>query len=221
MVAKVFRNNSLSLVLMALFAASVVGMAWSGVAAFNEDRVRDGFAALTLGQYLVSGQFMSAIFENWESEFLQMGTYVVLTAYLYQRGSPESRDLRGKVEQDRDPAEDRDNPRAPWPVRAGGMATKIYAHSLGTALFLLFVLSFALHWANSARAQAEEALLRGETGVHFVQYLGDSQLWFESFQNWQSEFLSTAVLVVLAIFLRERGSPESKAVGDPHDKTGA
>ena len=98
--------------------------------------------------------------------------------------------------------------------------TKVYAHSLGAALFLLFAISFALHWVNSARAQAEEALLKGETGPHFVNYLGDSQLWFESFQNWQSEFLSTAVLVVLAIFLREKGSPESKAVGDPHAKTG-
>ena len=105
-------------------------------------------------------------------------------------------------------------------MRVGGAMTKVYAHSLGGALFLLFVVSFALHWFNSARAQAEEAIMRGETGPQLVQYLGDAQLWFESFQNWQSEFLSTAVLVVLAIFLREKGSPESKAVGDSHAKTG-
>ena len=91
------RNNGLTIVLLTLFAASVVGMALSGVAAFNEERAQEGFAALTLGQYLVSGQFMSALYENWESEFLQMGTYVVLTAYLYQRGSPESRGLQGEV----------------------------------------------------------------------------------------------------------------------------
>jgi hypothetical protein len=216
-----FRNNGLTIVLMMLFAASVVGMALTGLSAFNEERAKDGYAALTMGQYLVSGQFMSALYENWESEFLQMGTYVVLTAYLYQRGSPESRDLHGKVEQDRDPARDRNKPDAPWPVRAGGIAARAYAHSLGATLFLLFLLSFALHWVNSARAQAEEAVLRGETLGGLVTYLGDAQLWFESFQNWQSEFLSTAVLVVLAIFLREKGSPESKAVGDPHDKTGA
>jgi hypothetical protein len=215
------RNNGLTIVLLLLFAASVVGMALTGLATFNEERVKDGYASLGLAQYLISGQFMSALYENWESEFLQMGTYVVLTAYLYQRGSPESRDLEGRVEQDRDPSRDRNKPDAPWPVRVGGVATKVYAHSLGAALFLLFAISFALHWINSARAQAEEAVLRGETPQHFIAYLGDAQLWFESFQNWQSEFLSTAVLVVLAIFLREKGSPESKAVGDPHGKTGA
>ena len=214
------RDNGLTIVLMMLFAVSVVGMALTGLSAFNEERDKEGFATLTMGQYLVSGQFMSALYENWESEFLQMATYVVLTAYLYQRGSPESRDLEGSVEQDRDPARDRNKPDAPWPVRVGGIVTKAYAHSLGAALFLLFAISFALHWFNSARAQAEEAALKGETAADLVSYLGDAQLWFESFQNWQSEFLSTAVLVVLAIFLRERGSPESKAVGDPHGRTG-
>jgi hypothetical protein len=218
---RIFRDNGLTIVLLALFAASVAGMAMTGLVAFNAERASEGVATLTLGQYLVSGQFMSALYENWESEFLQMGAYVVLTAYLYQRGSPESRDIDGDVEQDRDPAVDRNNPRAPWPVRVGGVTTKVYAHSLGAALFGLFALSFALHWLNSARAQAEEALLKGETLGGFIHYLGDAQLWFESFQNWQSEFLSTAVLVVLAIFLRERGSPESKAVGDPHGQTGA
>ena len=218
---RVFRDNGLTIVLMSLFIASVVGMALAGLTAYNEERAQEGFVALTMGQYLVSGQFMSALYENWESEFLQMGTYVVLTAYLFQRGSPESRGLDGKAEQDRDPARDRGKPDAPWPVRVGGVATKVYAHSLGAALFLLFAVSFGLHWVNSARAQAEEAIMRGETGPRLVNYLGDAQLWFESFQNWQSEFLSTAVLVVLAIFLREKGSPESKAVGDPHDKTGA
>ena len=219
---RVFRDNGLTIVLMSLFALSVAGMALSGIAAFNEERAQEGFAALTLGQYLVSGQFMSALYENWESEFLQMGAYVVLTAYLFQRGSPESKDPdAGSEEQDRDPARDRGKADAPWPVRVGGVATKVYAHSLGAALFLLFAISFCLHWVNSARAQAEEAIMRGETGPQLVDYLGDPQLWFESFQNWQSEFLSTAVLIVLAIFLREKGSPESKAVGDPHGKTGA
>jgi hypothetical protein len=218
---KFLRDNGLTIVLMILFAGSVVGMALTGLSASNEERAQDGVAALSLGQYLVSGQFMSALYENWESEFLQMGTYVVLTAYLYQRGSPESRALDGNVEQDRDPQKDRGDPKAPWPVRVGGVATKVYAHSLGAALFLLFLISFGLHWINSARAQAEEAILQGKTPQHFIAYLGDAPLWFESFQNWQSEFLSTAVLVVLAIFLRERGSPESKAVGDPHAKTGA
>ena len=100
------------------------------------------------------------------------------------------------------------------------LARSLYSHSLGLALLFLFLLSFVLHWLNSARHAAEEAAAHGEPGGGMLAHLGEAQFWFESFQNWQSEFLSTAVLVVLAIFLRERGSPESKAVGDPHGKTG-
>lgn len=97
----------------------------------------------------------------------------------------------------------------------------LYSHSLGGALLMLFLVSFALHWFNSTRHAAEEALRRHEPAPSYWEYLASAQLWFESFQNWQSEFLSTAVLIVLAIFLRERGSPESKPVSAPHGQTGS
>ena len=106
-------------------------------------------------------------------------------------------------------------------LRLGSIARAFYAQSLGLALGLLFIVSFIMHWTQSARAAAEDALAHGEVGPTIFGYLGDPQLWFESFQNWQSEFLSTAVLVVLSIFLRQRESPESKAVAAPHSKTGA
>ena len=214
------RDNGLSIALFALFALSIVGHAWSGWIANNENLLTAGGQPLTLLQYLASGAFISSVFENWESEFLQMGTYVVLTAYLFQRGSPESKDPDEPAPQDRDPNLDRNNSRAPWPLRAGALARTIYAHSLGLSLFALFAISFILHWWGSTRHAADEALLAGEPIPTIWQHLASAQFWFESFQNWQSEFLSTGALIVLAIYLREWGSPESKPVAAPHGQTG-
>jgi hypothetical protein len=212
------RDNGLSLTLFALFAITIVGHGWSGWLASNEELIRDGITPLTLGEYLKGGEFVSTVFENWESEFLQMWAYVMLTAYLFQRGSPESKDPDEAAPQDRDPKLDRNKADAPWPVRASGLARSIYA--LGAALLILFVASFVLHWINSTRHAADEALQHGPPAPSLLEHLGSAELWFESFQNWQSEFLSTAVLIVLAIYLREKGSPESKPVGAPHSQTG-
>ena len=217
---KWLRDNGLTLALLTLFAASFAGHALTGLAQDNQERAEHGQAALSLAQYVVSGEFLSTVFENWESEFLQMCAYVMLTAYLYQRGSPESKDPDSAAPQDRDPAADADNPDAPWPVRKGGLWRALYSHSLGLAMLFLFASSFVLHWLNSARQAADEALAHGQPPPTAMEHLVDSQFWFESFQNWQSEFLSTAVLVALAVFLRERGSPESKPVGAPHSQTG-
>lgn len=186
----------------------------------NADLQTHGRPALDLLAYLASGAFLSSLFENWESEFLQMWVFVMLTAYLVQKGSPESKAAEGAAPQDRDPALDADKPDAPWPVRAGGLARGLYSHSLGAALLLLFRASFSLHLKNSARLANSENALHGQAAVSVWAHLAAPEFWFESFQNWQSEFLSTAVLIVLAIFLRERGSPESKPVATPHSKTG-
>lgn len=214
------RDNGLSVALFALFAISVAGHALAGWQVWNAELARHGVRGIGLWAYLASGQFISSLFENWESEFLQMSAYVVLTAYLFQRGSPESRDP-DEEPQDRAPETGADRADAPWPVRRGGWTRALYAHSLGLALFALFLASFALHLIGSARQAADEARLAGAPEQGLVAHLGDAQFWFESFQNWQSEFLSTAVLIVLGIFLRERGSPESKPVGAPHGQTGA
>ncbi|WP_374472359.1 DUF6766 family protein [Phenylobacterium sp.] len=218
---KMLRDNGLTIALGLLFLASLVGQMISGYAQENEDRLQHGLVMVSFGQFLVGGEFLSALFENWESEFLQMSAYVTLTAYLFQRGSPESKDPDSPAPQDRDPALDEKDPKAPWPVRAGGVARALYAHSLGATLFLLFLASFVLHWLNSFRQSVEEAMEHHQPPPELLAYAVDPRFWFESFQNWQSEFLSTAVLVVLAIFLRERGSPESKPVSAPHSQTGA
>nr|WP_295884870.1 DUF6766 family protein [uncultured Devosia sp.] len=215
------KDNGLTIALMLLFFGSLVGMLLTGWQIENDELVRHSQEPVSVVAYFFGHAFQSALFENWESEFLQMSAYVMMTAILFQRGSSESKDPDEKnAPEDEDPAKKRNAPDAPWPVRAGALWRQLYSYSLGIALALLFLGSFILHWLHSVGAANEQALQHGEQALGAWAYLGDPQLWFESFQNWQSEFLSTAVLVVLSIVLRFRGSPESKPVAAPHAKTG-
>jgi len=218
--AKFFKDNGLTIVLMLLFAGSLIGQWLAGVHFENEELMRHGEEPIGAVAFLSDPQFLSTVFENWESEFLQMSAYVVLTAFLFQRGSAESADP-DEGSRDGRLSEMRRNRRAPAAVRKGPGTRWLYAHSLGIALLILFAASFLLHWNFSAQLAAEEAQMHGEQAKSLGQYLTDPQLWFESFQNWQSEFLSTAVLVVLSIWLRQKDSPESKPVTASHGKTGA
>lgn len=205
---KIIRDNGLTIVLMLMFFVSIVGMWLAGWKVENEDLRRHGGTFLSLREYLFDPSFASSVFENWESEFLQMSMYVVLTSMLVQRGSSESKDP------DAPPRDASSNVGSKDPTTfsalGGGPVNQwLYAHSLGLALFMLFVSSFVLHWRNSAKVAAQEARDHGEQAVSTLAYLGDPQLWFESFQNWQSEFLSTAVLVVLSILRSERSCARS------------
>jgi len=217
--ASFFRNNGLTIVLLVLFAGSIIGQWLTGWRFQNEELARHGQAALTLRDYMTDAQFLSTIFENWESEFLQMSAYVLLTCFLFQKGSAESNDPEATPRDD-DLARQSMKPGAPKILRAGALARAVYANSLGLALLLLFIGSFLLHWKYSAAEAASEARAHGEPVLSMGEYLWNAQLWFESFQNWQSEFLSTAVLVLFTIFLRQRESPESKPVAAPHGQTG-
>ena len=219
---RALRSNGLSIILTALFLFAMGGQVWSGWLVHNEDQVEHGEEETTLVEYLGSGHFGEATFENWESEFLQMALYVVLTAYLFQRGSAESKSPDGPPEEvDEDPRQARDRPGAPWPVRRGGLCLLLYEHSLGITFTLLFLLSMALHARTGLIEYNAERVAHGEPAVGLAAFAASSQFWFESFQNWQSEFLSLAAMVVLTIFLRERGSPESKPVAAPTWQTGA
>ncbi len=212
------REHDLTLVMFGLFAVCLAGQAAAGYRVYNGDQVDHAQAAISFGAYLRTGHFVEAVFENWESEFLQMGAYVLLTVFLFQKGSAVSRDIDEPDEID---AGSRDHADVPWPVRRGGLFFLLYAHSLSLALFLLFFVSFALHALGGAREASAERAVHGHPGVSFIAYLGSARFWFESLQNWQSEFLSVGVLVVLAIVLRERGSPESKTVDPPHVEQGS
>jgi hypothetical protein len=214
------RNHGLLLTNLALFAVFLVGMAVFGFSVYNSNQTEHGQPEVAFGRYLVSGDFAEVTFENWESEFLQMGSYVLLTAYLIQRGSAESK-KPGDAPQDRDPQLARDDPKSPWPVRRGGWVLKLYENSLVIAFGILFLASFLGHAIGGAKAYSAEELQHGGEAVTTWQYLGTPQFWFESMQNWQSEFLAVAAIVGLTIFLRQRGSSESKPVAAPHAETGA
>jgi hypothetical protein len=214
------RDRGLFLVLMALFVAFLFGLALTGWQVDNQELVEHGAAPLSLPGYLASPDFGEAVFENWESEFLQMGSYVVLTIWLVQRGSSESRPVGERIPQDDDPRRHRDDRNVPWPVRRGGVVLVLYENSLLLFFLVLFVASFALHVITGAAAYSEEQLRHGDAPVTAWQYLVTSQLWFESFQNWQSEFLAVALLVAASVYLRQRGSPESKPVAAAHSETG-
>jgi hypothetical protein len=219
--AGVWRDHSLSIVLALLFLASLTGHAVSGWRLENQERQREGEPPLAFTAFVGSSEFGETVFENWESEFLQMGCYVLLTVFLYQRGSAESKTHRGDEAVDADPAAHRDDPHAPGPVRRGGWALALYKSSLSLALFGLFAVSLAGHAVAGAADFSAERARDGLPPVTPLQYLAEARFWYESFQNWQSEFLSVLAIVVLSIWLRQWGSPESKPVHAPHTQTGS
>jgi hypothetical protein len=217
-----FHENGLSIVLFALFFFSLLGQSITGLKEYNEDQKEHNQPETTYTQYLKSGHFIEAVFENWESEFLQMGMYVVLTVFLFQKGSSESKDP-GRVERvDVLPEQSKKDKDTPWPVRRGGWVLKLYENSLGLSLFLLFIASFVLHAVGGVEEYNQDMFEHGQGGqaLNAIQYVGTSRFWFESFQNWQSEFFSIGAMVVLSIWLRQKGSPESKPVDSSHGETG-
>jgi hypothetical protein len=220
-IKRFFYQNGLSIVLSGFFLFSLIGQFFTGYEQYNDDRIEHSEPAISHTEYVKSGHFIEAVFENWESEFLQMGMYVVLTVFLYQKGSSESKEpgiiervdvIPGKESLDKD---------APLPVKRGGWRLKIYENSLGIALFLLFAASFVLHAYGGMLVFNEEQKQHGKSEqVSTIGYMETSRFWFESFQNWQSEFLSIGAMIVLTIFLRQKGSPESKPVDSPYKETG-
>jgi hypothetical protein len=199
---KFLRNNGLSLSLVVLFLAFWACQAFAGMRVYNEDAARHGQAAMGLATYLKSGHFWQATAENWESEFLQMGAYVLMTSFLFQKGSAESLD-----------------PDQPDLEPSAGHSW-FYRHSLLLAFLGLFLVSFAVHAVEGLEKFNAERIDHGEPSASLSEYLGDAEFWFESFQNWQSEFLAVLAIVVLTIFLRQQNSPESKKLNAPHSRTG-
>lgn len=220
-VNKWVKEHGLLLANVGLFLLFFGGMVFSGAADYSEDQLAHGEPAVTVLGYLGTGAFLEATFENWESEFLQMGMYVILTVFLFQKGSSESKPVDKAAPQDEDPRDATLKAATPWPVRRGGWVLKLYEHSLSIMFLLLFVASFALHAIGGSEEYSSEQQSHGQPPVTVLGYLATSRFWFESFQNWQSEFLAVGVLVGASVYLRERGSPESKPVAEPHYETGA
>jgi hypothetical protein len=190
--------------MLGLFLFSLIGLSISGYLEYNSDLLEHQESAIPFIQYLSSSHFFEAVFENWESEFLQMWSFVILTAFLYQKGSSESKKIKT--------------------TNKKHVSSKFHflrENSLGLALLLLFIFSFILHGVSGHILQNQELRAHGEKEISLFQYFISSKFWFESFQNWQSEFLSVWALIILSIFLRQKGSPESKPVSASNAKTGS
>jgi hypothetical protein len=213
-------ENGLSIAAFAFFAVSFAGQIAAGHRVYNDDQRAHGQPGVGLVAYLRTGNFIEATSENMESEFLQMGLFVLLTSFLYQRGSSESKTIEEPDAVDQDPREARDDPEAPWPVRRGGAWLSLYQRSLGIVLLVLFLVAFVGHAIGGSMAYNDAERQHGGATVTALGYILTSQFWFESFQNWQSEFFSVGVLVVLSIWLRQQGSAQSKPVAASASDTG-
>jgi hypothetical protein len=220
-----FYVNGLSIALLFLFVSFLAAHSFSGFLEFNNQQAEHSQKGLPFTEYILSSHFWASVAENWESEFLQMGAFVFMTRFLRQRGSAESRKLKEdeeeELERERE-VEDRARKagKTPWPATKGGLVLLIYENSLWLAFILMFVISFMLHALTSYRDYKEEQLEHQSTIEPLRDYFFSSRLWFESFQNWQSEFLAILMMVTLSIFLRAKDSPESKPVGAAHSETG-
>jgi hypothetical protein len=216
------KDNSLSLGFGVLFIATLVGQALSGVADFNSNRVAEGLDPLTLLRYVSSSSFAVDVMENWQSEYLQFFLYVFATVWLVQRGSAESKEPdKAGIESDREQKVGKfaseDAP--PW-VRAGGWRTTVLSRSLGLVMGTLFLLTWASSSVAGWAAFNNEQLGSHSDPVSWVGYLGQADFWNRTLQNWQSEMLAVGSMAIFTVYLRQRGSPESKPVGAPHEATG-
>jgi hypothetical protein len=216
------RHHSLGLFFAAIFLAALVGQALVGHADFNHAQAAHHGDPISLGRYVTSSSFGADVLENWQSEYLQFTLYILTTVWLLQRGSPESKPLdKPGRESDADQrVGEHASERSPRWARIGGLRTRLYSNSLVIVMTAIFFASWGVQAVAGRVAYNAEQLDHQEAAVSLVQYIGSSDFWNRTLQNWQSEFLAVGSMAVLSIYLRQRGSPESKPVGAPHDATG-
>jgi hypothetical protein len=221
-VHRLWRENSLSLVFGGFFLAALAGQAFAGWHAYNDDAQTHGAHAIALGRYLVSSSFGNAVMENWQSEYLQFTLYILLTVWFVQRGSPESKalDKRGTESDAEQRVGEHAGADSPAWARARGVRLWITSNSLLLVMGTIWLGSWFAQSVTGWSEYSADQLLHGEHGVGYAQYLGSAHFWESTLQNWQSEFLAVGSMAVLSVYLRQRGSPESKPVGAPHAATG-
>jgi hypothetical protein len=216
------RDNGLGLAFGVLFLGSLLGQALAGHAQFDDQQVAEGLEPVDLLSYLTSSSFAVDVVENWQSEYLQFFLYIFGTVWLLQRGSPESKDLdQAGPESDEDQRVGRhahdDSPA--W-ARVGGWRTAVFSRSLGIVMGAVFLACWVVQSQAGWAAYNAEQLGQHEDPVSWAGYLAEADFWSRTFQNWQSEMLAVGSMAVLSIYLRQRGSPESKPVGAAHADTG-
>jgi hypothetical protein len=217
------RHNSLSFVFFVLFALALVFQAIAGHADFNEDQTRHGDAELSLGRYVLSSEFATAVLENWQSEYLQFTLFILLTVWLIQRGSPESKepDRAGRESDEQQMVAEHADETSPRWARSRGWRLKLYENSLLIVMAGIWLASWVAQSVTGVAEYNAERLDHQELPVSWAEYLTRADFWEKTLQNWQSEFLAVGSMAILAVYLRQRGSPESKPVGQPHESTGA
>jgi hypothetical protein len=221
-VKKALRNNGLSLFFGTIFLLALLGQALTGHALFNEEQVASGLEEISFGQYLTSSNFAVDVSENWQSEYLQFLLYIFATIWLVQKGSPESKQLN-----EPGPESDKDqlvgefsNAKSPKWARVSGWRRTLFSNSLGLTMGLIFILSWLVQSIAGNSNYNQEQIQNFQQPVSWPEYIVSPEFWNRTLQNWQSEFLAVGSMVVLSIYLRQRGSPESKPVGSAHDDTG-
>jgi hypothetical protein len=220
---RALRDNSLSLVFGLLLLATLGGQSLVGLASYNQEATTDGLAQISWARYVTSSSFGVDVAENWQSEYLQFTLYILLTVWLVQRGSSESKkpeesgfgsDSEERVGQFAEP----DSPKA---ALAGGRVTKLYSASLTLVMATIFLLSWAAQAVAGHVAYNEHRFRDLLDPVTLGDYVANPDFWDRTLQNWQSELLAVGSMAIFAVFLRQRGSPESKKVGAPHSETGS
>jgi hypothetical protein len=216
------KDNSMSIVFLALFLAALLGQAIAGHADFNDNAASHGDPTISLGRYVLSSDFGSAVMENWQSEYLQFTLFILLTVWLLQRGSPESKKLEdagreSDQSQKVGPYAQRNSPR--W-AKVAGVRRTLYENSLVLVMGTFWIGTWLAQSVTGTAEYNAEQLDHQQDPVSWSHYITTASFWENTLQNWQSEFLAVGSMAILAVYLRQRGSPESKPVGSPHESTG-
>jgi hypothetical protein len=216
-----WRDNSLSLVFGGLLLLTLAGQSLAGVALYNSEATTAGLQEISRWRYVTSSDFAVDVAENWQSEFLQFALYISLTVWLVQRGSSESKKPgdEGRESDEKQLVEGFAKPDSPSWAKVGGWRTRVYSHSLVLVMTLVFLMSWTAQAFAGRVANNEQRLRDRLDPLSLGGYLTAPDFWSRTLQNWQSELLAIGTMAVFAIYLRERGSPESKEVGAPHAVT--
>jgi hypothetical protein len=216
------KTNSLSIVFLVLFLAALSGQALAGHADFNEEQVRHGDPEITLSRYVVSSDFGTAVMENWQSEYLQFTLFILLTVWLLQRGSPESKELdkSGRESDEHQKVGPHAQRNSPAWAKVAGIRRTLYENSLVIVMTAIWLATWFAQSVTGLTQYNSERLDHQMDAVSWWHYLGRPDFWEKTLQNWQSEFLAVGSMAIFAVYLRQRGSPESKPVGAPHTATG-
>jgi hypothetical protein len=217
------KDNSLTLFFLTLFLASLIGQAFVGHADFNHHQAAHQAETVSLWRFVTSSAFWVDVMENWQSEYLQFALFILAAVWFVQRGSTESKPPGkegGESDEDQKVGEHAQRNSPKW-AKFGDWRTTIYSNSL---LLLMAAIWLASWFASAVTGRIEynaDQLDHQTAPLSLLQYAGSSDFWNRTLQNWQSEFLAIASIAVFSIWLRQRGSPQSKPVGEPHASTGA